>query len=171
MRVWESYWRREGFVGISCWTRFSLSLSFSSDWTSSLRWSNINALNHFADRLSSCVIDHSLSFTLGNPGLPRSLSALRTDHLFDSSFSQTRSHSYNYNPSQTTNDRKMHFLTTTFTLLSLTTSIRVLAAPLTFTDIERRWSAGESDVRPLLSTPSTTTIKQPQCNLPTSNHI
>ena len=63
-----------------------LSLSFSSVWTSSLRWSNINALNHFADRLSSKSIDHSLSFTLGNPGLPRSLSSSRTDHLFDSSF-------------------------------------------------------------------------------------
>jgi hypothetical protein len=40
----------------------------------------------------------------------------------------------------------MHFLTTAFSLLFLTTSLQVLAAPLTFTDIERRWSAGESDV-------------------------
>ena len=38
-------------------------------------------------------------------------------------------------------------------------TLRVLAAPLTFTDIERRWSAGESDVRPLLpsSPPSPST--------------
>jgi hypothetical protein len=40
----------------------------------------------------------------------------------------------------------MHFLTTAFKLLFLTTSLQVLASPLTFTDIERRWSAGESDV-------------------------
>jgi hypothetical protein len=40
----------------------------------------------------------------------------------------------------------MHFLTTALNLLCLTTSFQVLASPLTFTDIERRWSAGESDV-------------------------
>jgi hypothetical protein len=40
----------------------------------------------------------------------------------------------------------MHFLTTASTLLFLTSSLQVLASPLTFTDIERRWSAGESDV-------------------------
>jgi hypothetical protein len=40
----------------------------------------------------------------------------------------------------------MHFLTTAFNFLFLATSLQVLAAPLTFTDIERRWSAGESDV-------------------------
>jgi hypothetical protein len=40
----------------------------------------------------------------------------------------------------------MLFLTTAFNFLFLATSIQVLAAPLTFTDIERRWSAGESDV-------------------------
>jgi hypothetical protein len=44
----------------------------------------------------------------------------------------------------------MHFLPTTLTLLILATSLLALAAPLTFTDIERRWSAGESDVRPPL---------------------
>ena len=41
----------------------------------------------------------------------------------------------------------MHFLSTALNFLCLTTSLQVLAAPLTFTDIERRWSAGESDVR------------------------
>jgi hypothetical protein len=40
----------------------------------------------------------------------------------------------------------MHFLTTAFKLLFLTTSLQVLASSLTFMDIERRWSAGESDV-------------------------
>ena len=41
----------------------------------------------------------------------------------------------------------MHFLSTALNFLCLATSLQVLAAPLTFTDIERRWSAGESDVR------------------------
>lgn len=40
----------------------------------------------------------------------------------------------------------MHFLSTILGLLAATTSLQVLAAPLTFGDIERRWSAGESDV-------------------------
>lgn len=41
----------------------------------------------------------------------------------------------------------MQFLTTALKLLFLTTtSLQVLASPLSFTDIERRWSAGESDV-------------------------
>jgi hypothetical protein len=44
----------------------------------------------------------------------------------------------------------MHFPNTTTTLINLlfltTTSLQVLASPLSFTDIERRWSAGESDV-------------------------
>jgi len=43
----------------------------------------------------------------------------------------------------------MHFpITTTLTtfVLLATTSLQVLASPLSFTDIERRWSAGESDV-------------------------
>ncbi|KAM0702043.1 hypothetical protein Q7P35_010953 [Cladosporium inversicolor] len=39
----------------------------------------------------------------------------------------------------------MHFVPTALALLSLATSLQVLAAPLTFADIERRWSAGESD--------------------------
>lgn len=62
----------------------------------------------------------------------------------------------------------MHFLTTTLTLLSLTTSLRVLAAPLTFTDIERRWSAGESDVRsrpPLKHPPNIATPSFQQTNI------
>lgn len=42
----------------------------------------------------------------------------------------------------------MHFLTTALSLLSLASSLQVLASPLSFTDIERRWSAGESDVSP-----------------------
>ena len=45
----------------------------------------------------------------------------------------------------------MHFpgATTTLTTLVLlltTAPFRALASPLSFTDIERRWSAGESDV-------------------------
>lgn len=69
----------------------------------------------------------------------------------------------------------MHFLTNTLTLLSLTTSLQVLAAPLTFTDIERRWSAGESDVRPC--TPLTHTLsphhqpKGPDPHLPKTNNL
>jgi hypothetical protein len=43
----------------------------------------------------------------------------------------------------------MHFLTTAFSLLCFTAPLQVLAAPLTFTDIERRWSAGETDVSAL----------------------
>jgi hypothetical protein len=53
----------------------------------------------------------------------------------------------------------MHFPTTTTTLINLllltTASLQVLASPLSFTDIERRWSAGETDVSP--RTPSTST--------------
>lgn len=45
----------------------------------------------------------------------------------------------------------MHFLATALVnILVLAFSLQVvLASPLSFTDIERRWSAGESDVSPL----------------------
>jgi len=100
-----------------------------------------------------CLIEDSQSFAL-QIDIPRSL-ALPRHGIYSSTVrsSQTRGHNYNYNYNYLSatqpNRPKMHFLTTTSTLLLLlaTASLHALAAPLTFTDIERRWSAGESDVR------------------------
>jgi hypothetical protein len=77
----------------------------------------------------------------------------------------------------------MHLPTTTslINLLFLTTTISlqvVLASPLSFTDIERRWSAGETDVSPKKSHPSnlhipedlklTPLLQRPQSTPPTT---
>jgi hypothetical protein len=49
----------------------------------------------------------------------------------------------------------MHLPTSTLInlLFLATTSLKVLASPLSFTEIERRWSAGETDVSPIQSNP------------------
>ena len=56
----------------------------------------------------------------------------------------------------------MHFLTTAISLLSLASTIQVLASPLSFTDIERRWSAGESDVSSTPKPPLPPSLPIPQ---------
>jgi hypothetical protein len=62
-------------------------------------------------------------------------------------YSSIEHHSSRHNHQRTNNARPQqattHFLARALTLSSLSTSLLVLAAPLAFTNIKRRWSEGE----------------------------
>ena len=118
----------------------------------SLRWSDLERHIPFVRFISSQSINQSI-----NQPIDSTKACYRTRKTSPTPLTERRIEantlSASHNPVHPTKTATMHFptatttLTTLLLLLLLTTApLRALASPLSFTDIERRWSAGESDV-------------------------